>query len=88
MDTTVSFHYGNESAIFTCEANGNDIQYSWFTETINGSMIVGGTSNKLVLSPVTIDMNNTQYYCVASNNSGSVTSNSGRLTVDYAIGKE
>jgi len=82
MDTTVSLHYGNESATFTCEANGTDIQYSWFTETINGSMMIVGTTNKLMLSPVTVNKNNTQYYCVASNNSGNVTSNSGHLTVN------
>lgn len=44
-------------------------------------MIEGETSNELVLSIVTIEMNNTQYYCVASNDSGSDTSESARLTV-------
>ena len=83
MNTTVSLHYGNESAEFSCEANGgDDIQYSWFAEASNGSkMMVGRSSNELVLSPVTIAMNNTQYYCVASNNSGDVISNSGHLTI-------
>ena len=84
MDMTVTLHHGNESATFSCEANrGNsDIQYRWFTKTTEGDMMVeGGTSNKLVLSTVTVEMNNTQYYCVASNNSGNVTSKSAHLIV-------
>ena len=89
MNKNVLLRYGDESAEFSCKANGgDDIQYSWFAETSNGSKImVGGSSNELVLSPVTIAMNNTQYYCVASNNSGDVTSKKARLIVDYAIGK-
>ena len=88
-DTTVSLRYGNESAKFSCEANGgsSDIQYSWFNKTDDGDMmVVGAITNKLVLTSVTVGMNNTQYYCVATNNSGNVTSNRGHLTVKFAIG--
>ena len=85
MDTVVLLHYGNKSAVLSCEANGGSdiVQYTWFAVTGNGSkMMLGETSNKLVLSPVTVEMNNTQYYCVATNNSGEVTSNSGYLTIN------
>ena len=69
--------------MFSCEANGgNGVNYTWFTETTDDSkMIEGATSNTLMLSPVTIDMNNTQYYCVASNNGGSVNSSTAYLTL-------
>ena len=83
-DTTVPLHYGNESAVFICEANNgsSDIQYSWFTKTVDGDMILeGAITDELVLTSVTVEMNNTQYYCVATNNSGNVTSESVRLTV-------
>ena len=89
MNTTVSLHYGNESATFSCGVNGggSDIKYTWYTGTVDGSrMIENATLSELVLTPVTIGMNGTQYYCVASNNSGSSTSNVAHLTVDYAIG--
>ena len=82
MNTLVTLHYGNESVVFSCEANGDDVQYSWYTKTSDGDMILEGeTSNKLVLSTVSVEMNNRQYYCVASNNSGNVTSESAQLTV-------
>ena len=83
-DITISLHSGNENATFRCEANegSSDIQYRWFTNTAEGDMMVEGeTSNELVLSPVTVEMNNTQYYCVASNNGGNVTSKSAHLIV-------
>ena len=89
MNTNVSLRYGNESATFSCEVNGggSDIQYAWYTGTGDNSMMIeGATSSEFVLSPVTIEMNGTQYYCVASNNSGSDTSDTAYLTVDYAIG--
>ena len=83
MDASVLLHYGNESVVFTCEANGgNNIEYTWYNETSNGGMVMEGeTSNTLVLN-VTVGMNKTQYYCIASNESGSDTSNSARLTVN------
>ena len=66
--------------MFSCEAEGgNNIQYTWFSD--GGVMVEGETSNTLVLSSVTVKKNNTQYYCVASNKSGSVRSNSAHLTV-------
>ena len=83
-DVTVTLHHGNESATFSCETNGgsSDIKYSWFAKTNDGDMMLEGeTSNELVLNMVTVEMNNTQYYCVASNNSGNVTSESAHLTV-------
>ena len=89
VNKTVSLHYGNESATFSCAVNGagSDIEYTWYTGTSDGRMIIeGATSSELMLTPVTIGMNGTQYYCVASNNSGSDTSNMAHLTVDYAIG--
>ena len=89
MNTTVSLHYGNESATFSCEANGggSDIEYSWYTGTGDGRMMIeGATSSELVLTPVIIGMNGTQHYCVASNNSGSSTSDVAHLTLNYAIG--
>ena len=69
--------------MFSCEASGgNGVNYTWFTGTTDGSkMIKGATSNTLVLSPVTIDMNNNQYYCVASNNGGSINSSTAYLTI-------
>ena len=85
MNTSVFLHHGNENVTFICEANVEDDQYTWFTG--DDEVIEGETSNTLVLGPVTIDMNNTQYYCVASNNSGSDTSNRAHLIVDFAFGK-
>ena len=84
MDTSVLLHFGNESVMFRCEADGgNNIQYTWFTETGDGGVMTKGqTSNTLVLSPVTVNMNNTQYYCIASNNGGSDRSNTAHLTVN------
>ena len=70
--------------MFSCEADGgsSDIQYSWFNKTDDGDMmVVGATSSELVLTPVTVEMNNTQYYCIATNNSGSATSESAHLTL-------
>ena len=84
MDVIVTLRHGNESALFSCEANGgsSDIQYRWFNKTSDGDMMLEGqTSNTLMLNPVTVKMNNTQYYCVTSNNSGNDTSGSARLTV-------
>ena len=89
-DATVPLRYGNESVVFSCEANGgddieasgDDIQYSWYTKTGDGGMILEGeTSNILLLSTVSVEMNNTQYYCVASDNGGSVASENAKLTV-------
>ena len=83
IDATLLLYNGTESATFTCEANGTNIQYSWFNKTDDGNMmIVGEMSNELVLSPITVEMNNTRYYCVAKNNSGSVNSTSGHLTIN------
>ena len=89
MNVTVPLHYGNESAMFRCEADGGsgDIQYRWFNKTKDGDvMLEGKTSNTLMFGPVTVEMNNTQYYCVASNDSGNATSETGHLTVKFAIG--
>ena len=84
-DTTVSLHYGNESTTFSCVADGgsSDIQYSWFNKTDDDDDMIleRRTTNTLMLTPVTVEMNNTQYYCVATNNSGNATSESARLTV-------
>ena len=83
-DITISLHHGNESATFRCKADEGSgyIEYRWFTKTTEGdTMVEGEMSNELVLSTVTVEMNNTQYYCVASNNSGSDTSESAHLTV-------
>lgn len=89
MNVLVSLRYGNESAIFSCEADGGSgVQYNWFSKTNDGEvMMLGEISTTLMLSPVIVEMNNTQYYCVASNNSGNVTSTTGSLTVSYGIGK-
>ena len=83
VNASVLLHHGTETAVFSCEVNGgNDTKYTWYIETTNGSeMIQGQTSNMLVLNPVTTEEDNTQYYCVASNKSGSVISNSAHLTV-------
>ena len=83
MNASVLLHHGNETAMFSCEVNGGkDTKYAWYIETTNGSeMIQGQTSNMLVLNSVTTEEDNTYYYCVASNKSGSVVSNSARLTV-------
>ena len=70
--------------MFSCDAYGgrSSIQYSWFTKTDDGDMmVVGAASSELVLTPVTVEMNNTQYYCVATNSSGSATSESAHLTL-------
>ena len=83
MNTSVILHYGNESVMFSCEADGRStIRYSWFTETNDGGMVIDGQiSNTLELNSITVDKNNTRYYCVASNNGGNVSSNSALLTV-------
>ena len=84
MNASVLLRYGNESVMFTCEVNeGNNIEYTWYNETTKGSIVIEGqTSNTLTLNSVTVDMNNTGYYCIASNNSGSHRSNSALLTVN------
>ena len=80
-DVTVTLRHGNESATFSC-GGSSDIHYIWFAKTNDGDMMLEGeTSNELVLNMVTVEMNNTQYYCVASNDSGNVTSESAHLTV-------
>ena len=80
-NTSVLLRYGNESTMFSCEAEGgNNIQYTWFSD--GGVMVEGETSKTLVLSSVTVEKNNTQYYCVASNKSGSTKSNSAHLTIN------
>ena len=83
MNASVVLHRGNERVVFSCEVNGgNDTEYAWYTETTDDSMVIEGeTSNTLVLNSITVDKNNTQYYCVASNNSGSDRSNSAMLTI-------
>ena len=89
VNVTVPLRYDNESAMFSCEANGgsSDIQYRWFNKTTEGDvMLEGETSNILMFSQVTVEMNNTQYYCVASNNGSNVISETGHLTVELAIG--
>ena len=88
-NVTVPLRYGNESTMFSCEVNGGsgNIQYRWFNKTTEGDvMLEGETSNVLMFSPVTVEMNNTQYYCVAINNGGKITSETGHLTINFAIG--
>ena len=83
-DTTVLLHYGNESAMFSCDANNgsSDIQYSWFSKTDDDDIMkLRATSSELVLTPVTVEMNNTQYYCAATNDRGNVISECAHLTV-------
>ena len=70
--------------MFSCDANNgsSDIQYSWFSKTDDGDIMeLGATLSELNLISITVEMNNTQYYCVATNSSGNVTSESARLTV-------
>ena len=84
INTSVLLHHGNESAMFSCEADGgNNVQYTWFRD--GGVMVEGETSSILVLNSVTVEKNNTQYYCVASNKSGSTKSNSAHLIVNGGL---
>ena len=70
-----------QTATFTCSATGYDVSYEW---TIgSGSFpnkVTGINTNTLVIPDVRSSDNNT-YTCVASNEGGSVSSNSVRLTV-------
>ena len=85
---TTPLRYGNESAMFSCKADGgsDDIQYRWFNKTKDGDVMLEETSNTLMFGPVTVEMNNTRYYYVASNDGGNVASETGHLTIEFAIG--
>jgi hypothetical protein len=71
--------FEDEDATFSITATGDNTPlYQWYK---NGGAISGATSSTLFLSQVT-EADEATYYCVVSNASGSVTSNTASLTVD------
>jgi len=71
----------NQTATFTCSATGYNVSYEW---TIGSgsfpSKVTGINANILVIPDVRSSDDNT-YTCEASNEGGSVSSNTARLTV-------
>ncbi len=76
------------NATFTAAASGSGVTYSWEVSTNAGvswsAVVPAVTTTTLTLTGVTIGMNNNRYRMVATNGSGSVTSNPAILTVNAA----
>ena len=68
-------------AVFTVEASGENLKYQWYGGTDAAPTKVGGNSNKLTLTDLSLNNNDTDFWCVISNDAGSVTSNKAKLTV-------
>ena len=70
-----------QTATFTCSATGYDVSYEWTIRSGSfPSKVTGINTNTLVIPDVRSSDDNT-YTCMASNEGGSVSSNSVRLTV-------
>jgi len=70
-----------QTATFTCSASGDDVQYEWRIGSGSfPSKVTSINTNTLVIPDVRSSDDNT-YTCVASNERGSVSSNTTRLTV-------
>ena len=70
-----------QTATFTCSATGYNVQYEWRIGSGSfPSKVTGINTNTLVIPDVRSSDDNT-YTCVASNEGGSVPSNTARLTV-------
>ena len=70
-----------QNAIFTCTTTGYNVSYQWKIGSGSfPSKVTGINSNTLVIPDVRSSDDNT-YTCVASNQRGSVSSNTARLLV-------
>ncbi len=73
------------SATFTAEVLGDEpILYKWY---VNGVEQTNSSNNKLVLTNVSIDLNNAKIKFVATNHLGSITSSEATLTVVNPYGE-
>ena len=71
---------------FSCRAEGySTLSYSWFmVECGSDRVYIGNTTNPThTISNPIYDMNNTGYYCVATNNEGIAVSSTSTLTGNY-----
>jgi len=70
-----------QTATFTCSATGYNVSYEWTLGSGSfPSKVTGINTTTLVIPDVRSSEDNT-YTCVASNEGGSVSSNTARLTV-------
>ena len=68
-------------AVFTVEATGENLKYQWYGGTDASPTPVGGNDKTLTLTNLTLNNDGTDFWCVVSNEAGSVTSNKAKLTV-------
>ena len=74
-----------QTATFTCNATGYNVNYQWIIGSGSfPSKVTGINSNTLVIPEVRLSDENT-YTCIARNNRGSVSSNDAQLTVTGII---
>lgn len=69
------------SAVFSVEATGENLKYQWYGGTDASPTPVGGNDKTLTLTNLTLNNNDTYFWCVVSNEAGSATSNKAKLTV-------
>ena len=70
-----------QCAKIACSASGYKVKYRWTIESGSfSSKVTGVNTNILVIPDVSLSDDNT-YTCTISNDGGSVTSNSAKLTV-------
>lgn len=68
------------TATFSCLAqntdsnNTNEITYTWYGDNGTGTFTPIGYGSRLDITPIYDDMDNYQYYCVATNGIESATS--------------
>ncbi|MBQ6607027.1 MAG: S-layer homology domain-containing protein [Firmicutes bacterium] len=69
------------SAVFTVEASGENLKYQWYGGTDASPTPISGNDKTLTLTNLTLNNDGTDFWCVVSNETGSVTSNKAKLTV-------
>ncbi len=62
------------SAVFTVEASGESLKYQWYGGTDASPTPVGGNDKTLTLTNLTLNNDGTDFWCVVSNEAGSVIS--------------
>jgi len=70
-----------QTATFTCSATGDDLQYGWTIGSGSFPSKVTGINTNTLMIPYVRSSDDNTYTCVASNEGGSVSSNTARLTV-------
>lgn len=77
-----------ESLIFSIEAAGDNLQYQWYTQPKNGEIekIKLGVTPAIKTRPQNAADNGRSFWCVVSNNAGSVTSDT--VYIEYVLDNE